>query len=114
MTIPLSVVLAALAGVGLGVLLGWWMGRASTAEARARLDATLQAERESFQERLATYRDAEQRLKDAFSALSADTLDANARRFLDLATARLEALTRRRATGSWPSVSRAFRRRSSR
>ena len=93
MTIPLSVVLAALAGLGLGVLLGWWMGRASTAEARARLDATLQAERESFQGRLATYHDAEQRLKDAFSALSADTLDANARRFLDLATARLEALT---------------------
>ncbi len=93
MTIPLSVVLAALAGLGLGVLLGWWMGRASTAEARARLDATLEAERQSFQERLATYRDAEQRLKDAFSALSADTLDANARRFLDLATARLEAFT---------------------
>ena len=56
------------------------------------LGAELAKERESHQERLAAYRDAEQRLKDAFTALSADSLDANARRFLDLAAARLETI----------------------
>jgi DNA recombination protein RmuC len=59
----------------------------------ARLGAELLTERESYQERLATYRDAEQRLREAFAALAAETLDANARRFLELATTRLESIT---------------------
>ncbi|HOG29298.1 MAG TPA: DNA recombination protein RmuC [Vicinamibacterales bacterium] len=58
----------------------------------SRLSAELAKDREAHEERLAAYRDAEQRLKEAFAAVSADTLDANARRFLELASARLEAI----------------------
>jgi DNA recombination protein RmuC len=59
---------------------------------RARLDATLQAERQAHASRLAAYQDAEQRLERAFQALSAASLDANAQRFLDLAAARFDSL----------------------
>jgi DNA recombination protein RmuC len=65
---------------------------ASAVESRARLDATLQAERQSFADRIAAYQDAEQRLERTFQALSAASLDANSRRFLDLAAARFESL----------------------
>jgi DNA recombination protein RmuC len=167
MTIPLDLILYALAGLILGFLGGWFVssGRtrqavalavaesearinqelASAVEARTRLDATLQAERQSgaessrqfeerilelqarllahekdiraatadlmalrgregqlaaelakeregFQDRLASYQDAEQRLEKAFKALSAATLDANAARFLELAAAKFETL----------------------
>jgi DNA recombination protein RmuC len=54
------------------------------------LAAELAKEREGFQERLASYQDAEQRLEQAFRAVSAATLDANAARFLELAAARFE------------------------
>ena len=101
-------------GLVVGWLVGWRVARArgrhdvalaeAGAEARARLelmtaveertrlDAMLQAERQSHAERLATYQDAEQRLERAFQALSAASLDANARRFLDLASAQFDAL----------------------
>jgi len=167
MTIPLDLILYAFAGLILGFLGGWYFssGRArqavalavaesearinqelaSAVEARTRLDATLQAERQStaessrqfeerilelqarllahekdikaatadlmalrgregqlaaelakeregFQDRLASYQDAEERLEKAFKALSAATLDANSARFLDLAAARFETL----------------------
>lgn len=163
MTIPPELILGILAGV----LVGWWMAAArsrhavdlavaatqargqqelaAAMELKARLDATLQAERQSaseaarqfevrieelqarllsqekdvraatsdlmalkgregqlaaelakeregFEERLASYQDAELRLEKAFKALSAATLDANAARFLDLAAARFETL----------------------
>jgi DNA recombination protein RmuC len=64
----------------------------AAAEDRARLDATLQAERLGHQQQLAAYQDAEQRLERAFQALSAASLDANAQRFLDLASSRFDAL----------------------
>ena len=114
MTIPVDLILAALGGLVVGVLGGWFAARAkgrndvalakAGAEARARLelvtaveertrlDATLQAERQGHAERLAAYQDAEQRLERAFQALSAASLDANAQRFLDLAAARFESL----------------------
>jgi DNA recombination protein RmuC len=72
--------------------------RAATADlmaARAResqLATELAKERESFADRLAAYQDAEQRLERSFQALSAASLDANARRFLDLASAQFDAL----------------------
>ena len=72
--------------------------RAATADlmaARGResqLAAELAKERESFAERLAAYQDAEQRLERSFQALAASSLDANARRFLDLASAQFDAL----------------------
>ena len=77
MTIPLDLLLCALGGLVLGALLGWYAGRSG-----ARRDAR----------RLAAYQDAEQRLERSFQALSAASLDANARRFLDLASARFESL----------------------
>jgi len=114
MTIPLDLVLCALAGFILGFLGGWFVssGRtrhavalavaesgarinqelAAAVEARTRLDATLQAEREGHRARLASYQDAEERLEKAFKALSAATLDANTARFLDLAAAKFETL----------------------
>jgi DNA recombination protein RmuC len=167
MTIPLDLLLYALAGTLVGFLAGWMAGGArerhaaalaaagaeararldlgAAAEDRARLDATLQAareasaeaerqfdervaelqarllardadlkaagadlaalrgregqlaaelakDREGFGERLAAYQDAEQRLERTFQALSAATLDANTRRFLELAAARFESL----------------------
>jgi DNA recombination protein RmuC len=114
MTMTLDVVLAAALGLVMGVIATWlfWHSRArqmtttavaeTTArltrdvahatEARVRLDATLQAERQSHRDRLATYQDAEERLRNAFEALSAQSLDANAKRFLELAAAKFESL----------------------
>jgi DNA recombination protein RmuC len=56
------------------------------------LAAEIAKEREGHAERLAVYQDAEQRLERAFQALSAASLDANARHFLDLATAQFDSL----------------------
>ena len=72
--------------------------KAATAELMAsraresRFAAELAKEREGYADRLATYQDAEQRLERSFQALSAASLDANARRFLDLASAQFDAL----------------------
>jgi DNA recombination protein RmuC len=56
---------------------------------QARLGAALEAERRSAQEKLAVLEDAEARLKDAFSALSAEVLAQNNQRFLQLAKEKL-------------------------
>jgi DNA recombination protein RmuC len=114
MTIPADLLLAAVGGLLLGFLGGWVGARArarhdvalaeagadarvrlelaSVVEERARLEATLRAEREGHRDRLAAYQDAEQRLERAFQALSAASLDANAQRFLELAAARFDSL----------------------
>jgi DNA recombination protein RmuC len=57
----------------------------------ARLDATLDAERAAAAQRAAAAEQAEARLREAFSALSADALRANAEQFLALAEGRLKA-----------------------
>ena len=77
MSIPVDLLLCALGGFVLGATVGWYAGRSG-----ARRDA----------ERLAACQDTEQRLERSFQALSAASLDANAGRFLDLATARFESL----------------------
>jgi DNA recombination protein RmuC len=114
MTIPADLLLVALGGLILGFLGGWIAARARTrrdvalaeagaearvrldlaaaVEERARLESRLEAERAGFQQRLAAYQDAEQRVERAFQALAAASLDANAQRFLDLAASRFEAL----------------------
>ena len=114
MSIPVDLILCAMGGLLLGALAGWLAARSrarhdvaaaeagadararvellAAAEERARLDATLQAERRAHTERLAVYQDAEQRLERSFQALSAASLDANTRRFLDLAAARFDSL----------------------
>ncbi|MFO7694694.1 MAG: DNA recombination protein RmuC [Vicinamibacterales bacterium] len=90
MTIPADLILCALCGLILGAVAGWYAGRS-----RARHDAALAeagAEARARLERLADYQDAEERLERSFQALAAASLDANARRFLDLASARFESL----------------------
>jgi len=58
---------------------------AELAATRARLEAELEAERRSATEKLALLKDAEIKLRDAFSALSSDALRQNNQSFLDLA-----------------------------
>jgi DNA recombination protein RmuC len=58
-------------------------------EAQARLQAELENERRSAAEKLAVLHGAEQRLREAFAALSADALRQNSSSFLDLAKASL-------------------------
>lgn len=65
---------------------------AQSREARARLETELAKEQASASERLDAMRDAESRLTAAFAAASAQALDQNAARFLDLAASRFEAL----------------------
>ena len=58
-------------------------------EDAARLDAALQAERRAAAEKLVLLRDAEVKLREAFSALSSDALRQNNQSFLELARASL-------------------------
>ncbi len=62
---------------------------AELAATRARLEAELAAERRSSSDKLALLRDAEEKLREAFSALSSDALRRNNQSFLDLAKASL-------------------------
>lgn len=78
---------------------------AAGAEARervGRLEAELAAERRGGEEKLAVLRDAEIKLREAFTALSSDALKANNEQFLQLATASLTAFRRRRRPTSTP------------
>ena len=59
-------------------------------EAQATLTATIQEERKAADEKLALLNDAQQKLGDAFKALSSDALKSNNQSFLDLAKAALE------------------------
>jgi len=114
MAVPADLLLCTAGGLILGFLASWLAARgrarrdaalaaagaearvraelAAVVEERARLEARLEAERLGFHERLAAYQDAEQRLERAFQALSAASLDASTRRFLDLAAERFDAL----------------------
>ena len=68
-------------GLGLGTLLGWLASR----PAHARLQIALERDRAAHGERLRAYQDAEATFREAFQSLSAEALDTNNRRFLDLA-----------------------------
>lgn len=82
----------------LGLAVGSALGVLVTRSRVAGLAAELAAERRNAAERTAYVEQTQQRLAEQFSALSAEALDQNNRRFLDLADARLkEAGTR--ATG---------------
>lgn len=59
-------------------------------EAQAQLNTTLQKERKSAEEKLALLNDAQQKLGDAFKALSSDALKSNNQSFLELAKTALE------------------------
>jgi DNA recombination protein RmuC len=58
---------------------------AELAATRARLEAELAAERRASSDKLTLLKDAEEKLRDAFSALSSDALRKNNQSFLDLA-----------------------------
>lgn len=62
---------------------------AELASTRARLEAELAAERRASADKLTLLRDAEEKLREAFSALSSDALRQNNQSFLDLAKASL-------------------------
>jgi DNA recombination protein RmuC len=59
-------------------------------ESRAELNAVIEKERSATEEKLAIIKEAEQKLLDAFKALSADALKSNNRAFLELAHSTLE------------------------
>jgi DNA recombination protein RmuC len=62
---------------------------AELAATRARLEAELAAERRASADKLTLLKDAEEKLREAFSALSSDALRQNNQSFLDLAKASL-------------------------
>ena len=52
----------------------------------------LTSDRQAFEDRLTAFQDAEERLTRAFGSLSAEALDANTKRFLELAVLRFDTL----------------------
>ena len=75
-------------GAAMGGLVAWLAGRVATARILARLDA----ERQGSAEKLALLAQAEHKLRDAFSSLSAEALRQNNQSFLDLAQTKLGEL----------------------
>ena len=82
---PLTLVVTLIAGLVVGVTLGWLASR----PAQTRLQAELDKDRAVHAERLKAYHDAEGKLRDAFQALSADALKTNNETFLSLAETRM-------------------------
>ena len=101
----MTLVVSALVAFGLLLALSvWFVMRAQTdrevaivrsqlaselAATRARLEAELAAERRASADKLTLLKDAEEQLREAFSALSSDALRQNNQSFLDLAKASL-------------------------
>jgi DNA recombination protein RmuC len=79
-------------GVALGLVMGglvaWLVGRITTAQILARLDA----ERQGSAEKLALLAQTEAKLREAFSSLSAEALRRNNQSFLELAQTKLGEL----------------------
>src|SRR6185436_15621751 len=82
--------LAPLLAFVLGGGLVWLVMRPAAQAEIARLQTTIQKEREAAAERLRLLTDAQARLTDSFRALSADALRDNNTSFLHLAKATLE------------------------
>jgi DNA recombination protein RmuC len=88
----LTLVIASILCLGLGVLAGWFASRPAHSRlhlAHARLQAELDKETAVHAERLKAYEGAESKLREAFQALSADALKTNNEAFLSLAETRL-------------------------
>ena len=114
MDIVFEVALALGAGLGVGFGAGWYLAGLSArhagalaeaqaearfghsmsrlAEQKARVEATLAAERTSHDDKVKVYQDAEERLQRAFKGLSSEILNASSERFLTLAVKKLEDL----------------------
>jgi DNA recombination protein RmuC len=87
-----DIMVVALLSLALGAALGalWSSSRGRGAheaalQEKAALAASLDAERRNAAEKLALLKDAEAKLRDTFAALSADALEQNTHRFLQLA-----------------------------
>jgi DNA recombination protein RmuC len=76
-------------GLAIGALIGWLAARSSHARRQTELEKDLEKERAVHGERLKAYETAEQNLRDAFQAMSAEALHANNQAFLALAETRL-------------------------
>jgi DNA recombination protein RmuC len=76
-------------GLAIGALIGWLAARSSHARRQTELEKDLEKERAVHAERLKAYETAEQNLRDAFQAMSAEALHANNQAFLALAETRL-------------------------
>lgn len=100
MTTPLAItLLVALFALAAGLAVGGWLGtRRSHAretdlrEERARLEAELAALRAGEEQRLRAFESAEQRLRDAFRALSSEALRDNHAAFVELAKGAVERI----------------------
>jgi DNA recombination protein RmuC len=73
-------------GLAIGALVGWLAARSG----HARLQSELDKQRAVHAERLTAYQDAESKLRDTFSALSAEALRSNNEQFLSLAQTKLQ------------------------
>lgn len=97
----LTLLLAVAAAAALGALAAWVVRERALARLReergrlqadvARLETTIEKEREATEEKLAVLDDAERKLSDAFKALSAEALRNSGDDFLRLAKTALEA-----------------------
>lgn len=81
----MNMALVLIAGLALGVFIGWLLGRPAV----VRLQTELEKDRASFADRLKAYEAAETALRQSFQSLSAEALQTNNRAFLDLAESRL-------------------------
>jgi DNA recombination protein RmuC len=80
------VLVASLAlGLAIGALVGWLVSRPAV----TRLQTALERDRAVHAERLRAYQDAESKLRETFSALSAEALKNNNEQFLSLAETKL-------------------------
>ena len=91
----LLILLTSLGSGLLGLLLGYLLGnRGAQRHQREALDcrARLDAEQAGTKEKLALLQNQQRQMQQSFQALSAEALDANNRRFLELAQARFEKI----------------------
>jgi len=89
---PLTLLIALIAGLAIGVLVGSLASRPAQTRLPtelARVGSDLEKDRAVHAERLKAYNDAESKLRDAFQALSADALKTNNEAFLSLAETRM-------------------------
>ena len=78
------------AALGLGVFVGWMLGRQRGQIAEARAAERLATEAKAGAEKLAVLGTAETKLREAFQALASDALRQNNQQFLDLAKSKLD------------------------
>ena len=92
------VVALACAGAAVGFVLGWFIAASRKAAVVASLQADLRHERNAAEEKLRLLAEAESSFRDAFKALSADSLKENQSSFLGLLRPMMENLQKEAVT----------------